>query len=260
MPIYTYIETRWEDDLGSATCNRAHSADVARYPLDSSYSAEELQDQQDVAPALGADGFNVTTAEFQSMKYSNASAYADAVVAEIFEGLPQPHNFTSTELYKLSSMLDGILLNTFDTLGRQLYVTKQILRPIEDLKLIIQGQASSDPKSGRFVPKYRLFSAHDTNIANHLVQYSPSFTFNGIPFASSIYLELYDVFGVWYVRAQYNGNNLALSGCNGQSMCQLEPFLQHMQDALYQGDLQSACAQNYTAGAEPLDYHEIILL
>ena len=139
-------------------------------------------------------------------------------------------------------MLDGGILSTFDALGRQLYVTKQILRPIDDMKKIIDGSASQDPSSPNFVPSYRLFSAHDSNIANHLVQYSPNYIFNGIPFAASIYFELYDVFGVWYVRASYNGQTLPLSGCNGLSTCQLEPFLQHMQDALYQGDLVVACA------------------
>ena len=66
------------------------------------------------------------------------------------------------------------------------------------MKSIVSGK-------GHGVPKYRYYSAHDNNIANHLAAYAPSLNFTGIPFASSIYFELYDVFGVWYVQGNYNG-------------------------------------------------------
>lgn len=66
-------------------------------------------------------------------------------------------------------------------------------------------------------PKYMLYSGHDDNIANHLLVYMPDEGFQNIPFAASIYLELYDVFGVWYVRGQYNGKPVQLRGCGGHT-------------------------------------------
>ena len=47
--------------------------------------------------------------------------------------------------------------------------------------------------------KYMLYSGHDENISNSLMIFMPSIQFENIPYASSIYLELYDIFGVWYV-------------------------------------------------------------
>jgi len=69
--------------------------------------------------------------------------------------------------------------------------------------------------SGVIAPKYMLYSGHDDNIANHLLAYMPDVLFPNIPYAASIYLELYDVFGVWYVRGQYNGEPVKLRGCGG---------------------------------------------
>ena len=115
---------------------------------------------------------------------------------------------------------------------------------MEDMKNIVEGKTYN-------APKYRYYSAHDNNIANHLAAYAPSFNFTGIPFASSIYFELYNIFGLWYVQASYNGQQITLGGCNDHELCQWEPFMRHMDTYLYQGDLTAACTANYTmSGAE----------
>ena len=90
-----------------------------------------------------------------------------------------------------------------------------------------------------------LYSGHDDNIANHLFVYMPDFHFNGIPYAASIYLELYDVMGVWYVQGQYDGKPIELRGCGGHTYCEFKAFREHMYDTLYNGDLKSACAVTY---------------
>ena len=73
-----------------------------------------------------------------------------------------------------------------------------------------------DHKEGKVSgPKYMLYSGHDDNIANHLLVYMPDVEFLNIPYAASIYLELYDYFGVWYVRGEYNGTPVKLHGCGG---------------------------------------------
>ena len=69
------------------------------------------------------------------------------------------------------------------------------------------------------LPKYMLYSGHDDNIANHLLVYMPDYEFISIPFAASIYLEVYDVFGVWYVQANYNGVAMKLRACGGHTKC-----------------------------------------
>jgi hypothetical protein len=114
-----------------------------------------------------------------------------------------------------------------------------MLRPLRE---IIQNDKGKNPIS----PKYLLYSAHDTNIANHLMAYMPSVNqTEGVPFAASIYLELYDVFGVWYVQGMYNGVPVSLTGCGGHSYCEYTAFEKHMDDLLYTGDLEAACAPAY---------------
>jgi len=71
----------------------------------------------------------------------------------------------------------------------------------------------------------------------------------GVPFAASIYLELYDVFGVWYVQGVYNGVPVSLTGCGGHTHCEYTAFEKHMDGVLYAGDLEAACAPAY----EPTD-------
>lgn len=110
----------------------------------------------------------------------------------------------------------------------------------------MQNEKGKNPVS----PKYLLYSAHDTNIANHLMAYMPSVDqTEGIPFAASIYLELYDVFGVWYVRGMYDGVPASLTGCGGHTYCEYSAFEKRMDGLLYTGDLEAACAPAY----EPTD-------
>jgi len=39
--------------------------------------------------------------------------------------------------------------------------------------------------------RYRLYSAHDTNVANIIKQIAPSFEWDNIPYATNIYFELH---------------------------------------------------------------------
>lgn len=95
-------------------------------------------------------------------------------------------------------------------------------------------------------PKYRLYSAHDTNVANFLIQINPSYQFKYIPYASNIYFELHKIDEVngkesRAVRVMYNGKPLNLEKCGGQTMCPLELFIDHMRDHLFTGDIKKAC-------------------
>jgi hypothetical protein len=69
--------------------------------------------------------------------------------------------------------------------SRQIWVTKQLSAPLLHILNIINGfDVSGDLK-------YQLYSSHDTNIANILMQISPYFDWKTIPFAANIYIELY---------------------------------------------------------------------
>ena len=56
-------------------------------------------------------------------------------------------------------------------------------------------------------PIYRVYSAHDTQIANILAAIDPSYNFTYIKYASNIYFELYHQFNddEYTVRTVYNG-------------------------------------------------------
>jgi len=117
--------------------------------------------------------------------------YADTIFSERFAELPQSHNWTKDETYDMNTMITSVLGVPYTDYARELMVTKQMIEPLRE---IISGSQGITPQ-----PKYRLYSAHDTNIANHLMCYMPSHPFNDIPFAASINLELYNMFGVWFV-------------------------------------------------------------
>jgi len=77
-------------------------------------------------------------------------------------------------------------------------------------------------------PKYRLYSAHDTNIANILKIMVPTYKWPYIQYASNIYFELYKTdIGSFKIRTMHNGEPLKLEGCS-ELMCDSNEFFFHM--------------------------------
>jgi len=135
-------------------------------------------------------------------------------------------------------------------------------RPLDD---IIKHTSEDTPEyEMQDVPSYRLYSAHDTNVANFLRLFNPSLNFTVVPYASNIYFEVYRTMDIPYhksnfftwerftvdkkymgfqVRMVFNGTPLILEGCNGQEYCSIEDFKKYMTKILYQGDLKEACFQ-----------------
>ena len=93
--------------------------------------------------------------------------YADRIFSERFARIPQAHNWTANEIYDMNTMITSILTVPYTDYARQLMVTKQMIKPLRDL---IEDSSGTKPQ-----PKFRLYSAHDTNIANHLMIYMPSY-------------------------------------------------------------------------------------
>ena len=98
------------------------------------------------------------------MPFWEGNDYADAALAELFEGVPSPYNFSEADIHDMRQVQSGILLRRFSDYGRQLVVSNQLLLSLTDIMKVVNGDTSV---------KYRYYSAHDTNIANHLTLYVP---------------------------------------------------------------------------------------
>ena len=121
-----------------------------------------------------------------------------------------------------------------------LYVTKQIHSAFNDIVEYAINAEHTVPDS---VPKYRLYSAHDTNIDAWVNQINPSYDLVNIPFASALYFELYRTIDTndISIRTVFNGKPLYLEKCQGREYCPLNMWLQQMNTVLYQGNMREAC-------------------
>lgn len=97
-------------------------------------------------------------------------------------------------------MLDAILTVPFDDKARQLMITRHFLKPLAEIKSYNDLVGAGDIDGLKDLPKYRLFSAHDTNIANILKVIKPDLMpssdqsdqlYRYIPYAANIYVEAY---------------------------------------------------------------------
>lgn len=76
--------------------------------------------------------------------------------------------------------------------ARRRYISKLYMYPVNDL--IELSKAMSNPEASEVLKSmgiYRMYSAHDFQIANILRQLNPSFNFTYIKYASQVYFELY---------------------------------------------------------------------
>lgn len=80
--------------------------------------------------------------------------------------------------------LNAVLVNPLTDFARKLQYTHQLSRPVEEIRSLIYGKTEG-------IPKMRLFSAHDDNIANILTLIHPTYNWYGIPYAANIQFELW---------------------------------------------------------------------
>ena len=133
--------------------------------------------------------------------------------------------------------MDAILLDQYLKMSRPLMITHESRHMMADIRAVINGSTEG-------VPKYRIYSAHDTNIANWLEQWNPSYKWNGIQYAAQIRFELYqNLSGQWFIKLVYDGVELRLEKCVS-TVCTEAEFFAQEKDRLYQGDLQVACAKD----------------
>ena len=79
------------------------------------------------------------------------------------------------------------------------------LLEIQSLAGLIDNETRIDASE---IPYHRIYSAHDTQIANVMTQIAPEFDYAYVPFSSNVYLELHSNVedkSDFYVRTLYNG-------------------------------------------------------
>lgn len=81
----------------------------------------------------------------------------------------------TTQLYALTL--------PFPDYARKLWISKIYEKPIREIQNLASGVKSK--------PQYRLYSAHDTQVANIIEQLVPSYNFTYVKYASNIYMMAY---------------------------------------------------------------------
>ena len=93
------------------------------------------------------------------MTFHDAYDYADAVFSTQFELLPTNYNWNASETGIVNMTQIPVLVRPFDGEARKLMISKQLQKSMDDIRDLSQGK--------KVIP-YRVYSAHDTNVANIL--------------------------------------------------------------------------------------------
>ena len=80
--------------------------------------------------------------------------------------------------------------------------------------------------------KYRLYSAHDTNVANIMKTIAPSNNWEYIPYASNIYIELHKSKDEFFVQVKFDGVAVSLAD-SSDTIYQYTDFVKNMDKVLY---------------------------
>lgn len=183
----------------------------------------------------------------------------------MFSGFPQKIAWNDTQLYWINTTQIYALMEPFTDEARHRYISKLYIFPITDLKNLANAQNDEDKAAVmNKMGIYRMYSAHDFQIANILYQLNPSFNFTYIKYASTVYFELYrqkEGGDTFYVKPIYNGQNFPINGCNNtvltsyredseleavDGLCELNLFLEKIQDVLItdEDNLKSLCNED----------------
>ena len=164
--------------------------------------------------------FNWTANDYKNMIFDDNERYSDIAFSEVFEGY-NTYNFTDSEWHDVVLQLDAALLDPYEGRARLLKVTAEARGMLKDMNNLLMNNVDG-------VPQYRLYSAHDSNIANWLKQLVPSYKWFGIPYAANIFFEFYQsTQGGQFVQMLYNGTPIVMEGCLNE-MCSIPRFFAHM--------------------------------
>jgi len=207
IPIYTnVIQGEWNDDVSQGSCNYAAAVDEARWQSDSTYTDHMYL--RDALRPYYAQAFNLTAEQTANMTFSDAYVYADAIYSQRFEQIPQTVDWTPEQIALINTTQIYALLEPYTPKARKLFISKLLETPMRNLKTLATAEDKGEEL--RKMGPYRLYSAHDTQIANVLQQIDPAFNFTYIKYASNIFFEVYDfpeskAGKDIFVRTVYNG-------------------------------------------------------
>ena len=95
------------------------------------------------------------------MTYDDSNGWSDVLIAEMFESIPTKLNYTEEQIYLIHNTQKYVLLDPFgDPTVRKLWMSRNLQAPLREIRALTTGQPSSE------IPLYRLYSEHDTQIAN----------------------------------------------------------------------------------------------
>ena len=141
------------------------------------------------------------------MCFFNFGLYGDFLLAEEFEGYRKFDDFQEELWEALYSSMNALLLNTLSEHTRLLKVTKQLVQPMKELKMLENKE--------EFPIAYRIYSAHDTNVAAWmmLLKQMSTFRYKYVPYAATITFEVYEGTTGLYVESLYNGHPTVFGDC-----------------------------------------------
>ena len=120
------------------------------------------------------------------------------------------------------------LTQGFTNYARKLFISHIFDTPLKQIFARAEGTPNGDAG-----PKYLLYSAHDFQIANVMVQLKPELTLDGVPYASNVAMELWKAKdGSYKVRTTYNNVPVTFDTCDYQDFCEISQFKAHIDERL----------------------------
>ena len=197
----------------------------------------------------------------------------DTAVAEGFEGIFSEKDYYTDEQWEITNMYQRAWLNDdWDKNARDLMMSRMLRKPLSVMQKQVDDILGTKESflredSDRELPKFFIYSAHDTQIDSMLVFLSgDKESFDYVPFSSQIHFELFysqscvsgktffampseECFGV---SIRSNGEPMKLPGCSGDGFsndetgCTYKEFKDYMKTIWYSGkdadDLNKACS------------------
>ena len=77
--------------------------------------------------------FNTTQDQIKKLPFYQIKGKASTILCRIFEGMPTLHNWTKEEVKELKLMLAKVDMLQFDLFSRELFVTQQLNKVLNDL-------------------------------------------------------------------------------------------------------------------------------